>query len=416
MFNPTRIASACAAALLFTTLSASAATEQAKSSSAVLMQGYHWNSATGSWYNTVNSRVSDIKTLGVTHVWLPPASDAADANGYLPRQLNKLDSRYGTAAQLKTLNTNLKNNGIHPVADIVVNHRVGTSNWADFTNPTWGSWAVTRDDEWGQGTGAWDTGTGYNAARDLDHTNATVRNDIKYFMNTTLKNAGFTGWRYDFSKGYSASYAKEYHDATNPSFCVGEIWTDLNYNDVNGHRQQLMNYVDGTAGACAAFDFTTKGLLNRAISNNEYWRLRDSQGKPAGGIGWWAQKMVTFVDNHDTGPSGSCGSGQNLWPVPCGGVVQSYAYILTHPGIPTVYWTHVYDWNLRNEIKAMIDIRKRQGITSTSSVAIQVAENGRYAAIVNGKVAVKIGPNDWSPGAGWKLSAYGYQYAIWEKI
>lgn len=172
------------------------------------MQGYHWNSATGSWYNTVNSRVSDIKTLGVTHVWLPPASDAADANGYLPRQLNKLDSRYGTAAQLKTLNTNLKNNGIHPVADIVVNHRVGTSNWADFTNPTWGSWAVTRDDEWGQGTGAWDTGTGYNAARDLDHTNATVRNDIKYFMNTTLKNAGFTGWRYDFSKGYSASYAK----------------------------------------------------------------------------------------------------------------------------------------------------------------------------------------------------------------
>jgi len=31
-------------------------------------------------------------------------------------------------------------------------------------------------------------------------------------------------------------------------------------------------------------------------------------------------------------------------------------------------------------------------------------------------VAVKIGPNDWSPGSGWKLSAYGYQYAIWEKI
>ena len=48
MFNPTRIATACAAALLMTTLGASAATEQAKSSTAILMQGYHWNSATGS--------------------------------------------------------------------------------------------------------------------------------------------------------------------------------------------------------------------------------------------------------------------------------------------------------------------------------------------------------------------------------
>ena len=60
--------------------------------------------------------------------------------------------------------------------------------------------------------------------------------------------------------------------------------------------------------------------------------------------------MVTFVDNHDTGPAESCGSGQNLWPAPCGSVMEGYAYILTHPGIPTVFYPHIYNWNLKTQI------------------------------------------------------------------
>jgi hypothetical protein len=30
-------------------------------------------------------------------------------------------------------------------------------------------------------------------------------------------------------------------------------------------------------------------------------RLRDQDNKPPGLIGWWPEKAVTFVDNHDTG-------------------------------------------------------------------------------------------------------------------
>lgn len=33
----------------------------------------------------------------------------------------------------------------------------------------------------------------------------------------------------------------------------------------------------------------------------QFWRLRDSQGKPPGVIGWWPSRAVTFIDNHDTG-------------------------------------------------------------------------------------------------------------------
>jgi len=392
-----------------------AATEQDKASTAILFQGFHWNSATGSWYATLQSKASDLKDLGVTHVWFPPPSDAASLEGYLPRQLNLLNSAYGSEAALTAAIAAFSSQGIQSVADVVINHRVGTSNWADFTNPTWACNAVVSGDEWTGKCGNADSGDGYAAARDLDHSQSIVQTDLKNWLSTRLKGVGFAGIRYDYSKGYGANYAGLYADAMAPSFCVGEIWTDLDYNNVNNHRQQLMNYVDGSSGKCGAFDFTTKGLLNQALSASEYGRLKDSAGKPAGGIGWWPQKMVTFVDNHDTGPSASCSSGQNHWPVPCTTIMQGYAYVLTHPGIPSVYYPHVYDWSLRSAIKTLIDIRKGQALTSTSVVAIQRAENGLYAAIIDSKVAMKIGSTDWDPGSGWSVRASGDQYSVWTK-
>ena len=76
-----------------------AATEQNKSSSAILMQGFHWNSANGNWYGTLQGKASDMKNLGITHVWFPPPSDAASREGYLPRQLNVLNSSYGNGIE-----------------------------------------------------------------------------------------------------------------------------------------------------------------------------------------------------------------------------------------------------------------------------------------------------------------------------
>lgn len=396
--------------------STQAATEQDKASSAVMLQGFHWKSTEStSWYNTLQSNAASVKTLGATHVWFPPPSDSASNEGYLPRQLNVLNSKYGTEAQLTSAIAALQAQGVNSVADIVINHRVGTTNWADFTNPTWGSWAVSTGDEWVGATGDVDTGDAYGAARDINHVNTTVQNDITTWINVRLKGVGFTGIRFDYSKGYGALYAGNYSRAVNPDFCVGEVWTDLDYNNVNAHRQKLMDYINGTAGSCGVFDFTTKGLLNKALAENDYGRLSISNA-PAGGIGWWAQKMVTFVDNHDTGPSITCTQGQNHWPVPCDKIMQGYAYVLTHPGIPSIYWSHAYDMGLYNNIKALVDIRKAQGITSGSTVTIAAATTGLYAATIDNKVAMKIGPNAWSPsGTGWTLAASGTNYAVWTK-
>ncbi len=387
-------------------------------SSDVMLQGFHWRSTeTYPWWGVIQGKASDIKNSGFTMVWFPPSGDSAAKEGYMPRQLYVQSGSYGTDAQLKGAIGALRTYGVKSIADIVVNHRVGTTNWADFTNPTWGSWSVVRGDEWSGATGNSDTGDGFSAARDLDHTNGTVQSDIKSWMNWLKSSIGYDGWRYDYVKGFSGSYVGGYNSATVPYFSVGELWTDLNLNDVNPHRQLIMNWINATGGNSGAFDFTTKGILQQAVQYNEFWRLKASDGKPQGAIGWWPAKSVTFIDNHDTGPSSPSG-GQNHWPFPGDKVMQGYAYILTHPGIPCVYWVHFYDWGHGAAIKSLIAARKEKGVTSTSAVNIVAADTSKYAAIITGNtgsLAMKIGYGSWSPGTGWTLVNSGTNWAVWKK-
>ncbi len=380
----------------------------------VMLQGFNWesNSNPGPWYNVINSKAAELGTAGFDMIWLPPPSDAGAPQGYLPRKLYDVSTTYGSQSQLQTAINSLHSNGVKVLADIVINHRVGVTNWADFQSPTWGCWAVTSNDEWGQNggnpCGGYDTGDNYHAARDIDHTNSTVQNDLIAWMNWLKGTIGFDGWRYDYVRGYNGYYNGLYDNATSSYFSVGELWDNLDLNNVNGHRQQIVDWIDDTGGTTSAFDFTTKGVLQQAV-NNEYWRLSINGGAP-GVIGWWPSRSVTFIDNHDTG------STQNYWPFPGNKVMQGYAYILTHPGVPCVFWDHYFDWGLKNDINELIQIRKDAGIHSTSTLDIKAAQGNLYAAEIDGKVAMKIGPGNWSPsGSGWTLAASGTDYAVWTK-
>jgi alpha-amylase len=367
----------------------------------VMMQGFHWESGktTSAWYDIVQNRAEDIGNSQIDAIWLPPPSDAASDEGYLPRELYVLDNSYGTEAQHRAAINALHNNNVKVLADIVINHRVGTTGWGDFTNPTWDCSAVVQGDSWPEACGSYDTGSSYDPARDLDHTNGTVNNDIKAWMNWLRQDVGYDGWRYDYVHGYGANFIKEYNDATAPYFSVGELW--------DGDRQRVVDWIDATQASSTAFDFPLKYALHEAVGGN-YASLSD-QGNAPGLIGWWPEQAVTFIDNHDTG------STQNYDPFPADKVMQGYAYILTHPGTPMVFWEHYYDWGLYEEIKALIKTRKDNGLNSTSKIEIQQAGGSVYAAIIDGKVAMKIGAGSWSPGADWTLRSSGTDYAVWDK-
>ena len=96
---------------------------------------------------------------------------------------------------------------------------------------------------------------------------------------------------------------------------------------------------------------------------------------------------------------------------------MAYAYILTHPGIPCVFWSHYFDWGTytRERIDKLIKLRKDMGLNSRSVVDIKEAKPGLYAALIDDKVAVKLGSLDWSPGGAWQLTVDGDKFAVWTK-
>jgi alpha-amylase len=391
----------------------------------VLLQGFHWHAHLGtpdpvgggrkSWYRIVAENAPAVRGAGFTCVWLPPPSDSLAPQGYIPRRWHVLDSAYGTEVELRAALRAL--GPVKALADVVLNHRVGVATaGADFADPpfTDNRAAIVRDDESGVGTGNPDTGDRHPAGRDLDHSNAGVRAAVKEYLRR-LKAVGFRGWRYDLVKGYHGRYVGEYNDATAPDFSVGECY--------DGDRQKVTDWLDAAGGRSAAFDFPTRFLLFDALQRDDYGPLRAMSGGrpgPGGLIGLWPSRAVTFLDNHDTeyrrqGEHEYEGQGTRHF---AGQLVEGgYAYLLTHPGVPCVFWSHYFDWGsaARQQIDGLIRLRKAAEIHARSTVDIAEAGRGLYAARIDGRVAVKLGSRDWHPGGGWQLALDGERFAVWQR-
>lgn len=392
----------------------------------IMMQAFGWGvqnqpsvTAEGSLYNFLNNRAGGLSTAGFNVLWMPPPSKSADGAGYIPTELfNFSSTSFGTETQLKglltTLNTGLPR--IHPMADVVVNHRGGSTNYTDFTNPTWDCKSITSTDEANfvaitgvKPCGGPDTGEDFGSARDLDHNDPQVYNGVKEYL-TRLKALGFDSWRWDVAKGFSPSFFGDYITASSPYASVGEY--------LDGNLNSVKNWINGTGGKSAAFDFPLYyNSLRPAFNNSNFSALSGNPGL-AGQFGY-ADKAVTFVDNHDTFvDSGSFRNNTNI--------MKAYAYILTHPGIPCVFFPHYYGGTYTKDgvsvtytsnetaINKLMAIRKANNINAYSSIAISNASTF-YSAIIDNKVAVKIGPGTWDPGAGWVLNTSGTDYAVWSK-
>lgn len=405
--------------------------------SEILLQGFNWESYQDGLYHKLLNRVDEFKGAGFTAIWLPPPTYSVGdfeptlhSRGYLPKQYYNLNTAYGSEKQLRTLVSSLNRAGIEPIADIVVNHRgsqgIDSVGCPYFSWPNWGAWALVASEAC-HGDNK-DSGYDTKDFLDLDHKNETVRNNIRDWLKWLRWDVGFSGWRWDFAKGFHAGFVGYYNQETSPTFSVGEYWTNMAHDndgtlhyDQGAHRQQILNWIDGTwkgitspQYAAKAFDFTTKGVLQHAIWNKEFWRLGDDQRRPAGVIGAWPEKAVTFLDNHDTA------STQRHWVFSdrTDEILQGYAYILTHPGVPTVFWDHYeyFDGKMRGSIRRMMNIRHRNNIEADAKIFIHRVETGLYAATISDCVSMKLGPNSWSPnGNEWLLAESGHDFAIWEK-
>lgn len=388
----------------------------------VMLQGFYWDSYSGtnnSKWSTLTSQADELSGY-FKLIWVPNSAKSASnpSMGYDPVYwFTNHNSSFGTEAQLKTMISTFKEKGTGIIADVVINHRSGVSNWTNFPAETWrgktyqlGPEHICCNDEVanesGQAkpTGAYDTGDNFHGSRDLDHTSTTVQEHCKAYCTFLLEDLGYAGFRYDMVKGYAPKYTGIYNEASKPTYSVGEYW--------DGQYDAVAAWIDGTGKQSAAFDFPGKYAINEAFASNDMsklcWLATGTVPQPAGLIHFgYAQYAVTFVDNHDTYRDGSKFNGN---------VMAANAFILCSPGTPCVFLPHWQQY--KAQLKPIIAARNACGVTNTSKVTVFKHQRDCYMAEIQGtrgKLAVKIGSSMDSP-AGYtnsQIVASGNGYCVW---
>lgn len=397
----------------------------------VMLQGFYWDSYADSKWTNLESQADELSQF-FDLIWVPQSgycNASTNQMGYSDIWWLDHKSCFGTEAELRSMINTYKTKGVGIIEDVVINHKNGNTSWCDFPNESKNGYTLTWDNvnfsgicktdecntpenlnKWATGqyagkkaTGNNDTGTNFDGCRDLDHTNDQVRQNIKTYLRFLRNDLGYTGFRYDMVGGYAPKYVGEYNTTENvtPEFSVGEYWMD-------DGKTGLVNWINGTKVdgkiQSAAFDFMLKWSINSAFSNNgSNWdKLNDAA---LANDANYARYAVTFVDNHDTGRSGSNPLYAN--------VEAANAFILTMPGTPCVWLKH---WQAHKvTIKKMILVRKIAGIHNQSTIATKTASTNGYVLNVegkNGNVLLLLGSATASTD-GYKLALEGTNFKMY---
>ncbi len=382
----------------------------------VMLQGFYWDSYAESNWTNLESQADELSTF-FKLIWVPNSAYANSLQmnmGYHPVYWFDHKSAFGTEAQLRSMIQTFKAKGTGIIEDVVINHRASVnSDWLNFPAETYKGVTyqltaadICQDDESKDNgyhpTGAKDTGEPWGGARDLDHTSANVQKNVNAYLDFLLNDLGYTGFRYDFVKGYAPQYVGQYNKTANPQFSVGECWDS---------KTTIVSWLNGTKQdgviQSAAFDFPMKYNINDAFSSNGNWSKLNNATLAYDVV--YARYAVTFIDNHDTGRAASDG-GAPLYA----NVEAANAYILSLPGTPCVWWKHWVTY--KTAIKKLILIRKAVGINNQSAIINTTASSNGYVLNVlgeKGSILLVLGSATASSTANYKLALEGTNYKLY---
>ncbi|WLQ17166.1 DUF1921 domain-containing protein [Hahella aquimaris] len=429
--RPTRIslvirhAAACAAAAVLCVSTTTANADSFGKSDAgvrfhggdeIILQGFHWNvvrTAENNWYNILQSKAQQISDDGFTAIWMPvPWRDNSSwqassdtrfgGEGYFWADMDK-NSRYGGDGQLKQAASALKNKGVKVIYDIVPNHHDRGHSNDSLNFPSGQGYYRSDCSSCDDGDPFMDGGSDFSTAH------PDVYDLFKNELVNLRTNYSAGGFRFDFVRGYAPERINAWMSASLDSgYCVGELWKgpsefpSWDWRHSASWQEILKDFTDNSD--CSVFDFALKERMqNGSISD---WRY-GLNGNPSA---QWREVAVTFVDNHDTGYSPGPLGGQHHWALPDWKRKLAYAYILSSPGTPVVYWPHMYDWGMRDFIRNLIQLRKSAGVKAYSGVQFHNGFSGLVGTTSgsNGKLLFAIDSNFSAPnqvaGGSWSLA------------
>jgi alpha-amylase len=308
----------------------------------------------------VQSRVAALAQIGISVLWLPPSAKSShvDSMGYAPydyydhgefEQKGGAKTWFGSKAELKALIQSAHDAGMTVLADAVLNHcDIGDEKeWNPYTGkelltkytPKSGKfprdWTNFHPCEYSSA----DAGSFYGDLEgydlpDLCHDNPyTYLGVMEYirYLKDRQSGIGYDGFRYDAVKYYDSWIVQSIQE-WQKCFGVVEDW--------DGDKGAIKAYLDYVRWSCSAFDFPLFYALREMCNNPEYdmrrlWGSGLSSDAP--------MNAVSFCDNHDTDRSQPIVNDKLL----------AYAYIMTHEGVPCIFWKDYYNYGLAMPDSAM---------------------------------------------------------------
>lgn len=351
----------------------------------VMMQAFYWDTEpVGDWWNILSEKVDDWADAGINRMWLPVATKGQSGAGGMGYDVSdyydfgeydqhgSIETRFGSRAELENLISTAHDNNVEVIADIVINHNSGGGEeW----NPYRQKMTYTLFDEthgnasgmfnryyehfYPNSTSPTDPGSLFYAETNLDHNQAYVQDWLwknensvaKYYKNVM----GFDGWRFDYVLGYEPWVVKEWLNEVG-GFSVAEYW--------DGDASKLIKYIEDTGSG--VFDFATFYKLEEAFDRY------DDLTYLTGDMVWqtYPEKAVTFTANHDTEKDeeeDNFISAENK--------LKAYAFILTHPGYPTIFYSDYENEAMKSQLQQLIEINNS---IATGEVEVLYVDDDEY--------------------------------------
>ncbi len=359
----------------------------------VMFQSFEWHSLDdGQFYNHLAKDAAHLAAIGITGIWMPPASKGTSVydvgyGSYDYFDLGEFDqkgtvrTKYGTKDELTRCIKALKDNNIEVYADVVLNHKgsadkkelfkavkVNPDNrneeideprdikgWTGFTFPgrkgnysefKWHYYhftAVDYDDitkesaiykiigdfkEWSEGVSDEKGNFDYLMFADIDHAHPDVQKELYHYVEWLIDTLQLDGLRYDALKHIDDGFINGLSEYLKDKYGRDFFFIGEYW---ASDDKKMDSYLDDTDYNVHLFDVPLHFRLQRASLDGKNYDMRKIFDHTV--VQEHPALSVTFVDNHDSQPNQSLESFVQPWFKPI-----AYGLILLRKdGYPCVF-------------------------------------------------------------------------------
>ncbi len=249
----------------------------------------------------VMKRMDYLKVLGVNGIYFNPLFDSASNHGYDTYDYLKVDSRFGTNSELKSLIAKAHKEKMRVILDGVFNHtgvehRAFKSLREQGAESQYLKWYFTKKFplEVKDGQNTYEGWFGVPWMPKLNVLNPETKSYLMNVAETWLRDAGADGWRLDAADEIPHLFWKEFRQRvkkTKPdAFILGEIWGDATEWLKGDEFDSVMNY----RWRQLVLDYFCYRKMTPARFEEELTRLRESY-QPVS-----QNAMFNLLGSHDT--------------------------------------------------------------------------------------------------------------------